>query len=260
MDIRLDKRRALVTGANSGIGRAIALALGAAGAKVAVNYAVNPDAAKAVVADLETAGGEALAIEADVSNPDQVAAMFAQVDTAWGGLDILVNNAGIDGKPGLTWESDPATWRRAVDVNLFGSYLCAREALRRMVAEKRGVVLNMSSVHERIAWTGFGAYTASKAGISMLSKTMAQEAAPFGVRVMALAPGAIQTEINANVWQDPTMLKDLIGKIPMARMGQVDEIAAMAVFLVSDAASYSTGTTVFVDGGMLDYPDFAHGG
>ncbi len=260
MEIKLDKRRALVTGGNSGIGRAIALALGAAGARVAVNYVVDPDAANAVAGSLKQAGGEALAIEADVSDPGQVASMFKQIDDAWGGIDILVNNAGIDGKPNLTWDGDPEDWRRPIEINLFGSYLCAREALRRMVAQKHGVVLNMSSVHERIAWTGYSAYAASKAGVSMLSKTMAQEAAPHGVRVVALAPGAIQTEINRNVWQNPVMLRDLQTKIPMGRLGKVDEIASIAVVLVSDVASYATGTTVFIDGGMLDYPDFAHGG
>ena len=147
-----------------------------------------------------------------------------------------------------------------IDINLMGPFLCAREALRRMVAQKRGVILNMSSVHEVIAWSGFSAYTASKAGLGMLTKTLAQEAAPFGVRVVALAPGAIQTPINQDVWSNPQMLADLQEKIALGRMGSPEEIARMAVVLLSDAASYVTGTTVFVDGGMTDYPSFAHGG
>jgi NAD(P)-dependent dehydrogenase (short-subunit alcohol dehydrogenase family) len=160
----------------------------------------------------------------------------------------------------LTWEADPAEWRRVIEVNLMGSFHCAREALKRMVAQKSGVVLAISSVHEVIAWTGYGAYTATKSGLGMLTKTMAQEAAPHGVRVLALAPGAIKTDINKSVWSDPTMYADLVRKIPLARMGTVEEIARMAVVLLSDQASYVTGTTVFVDGGMTDYPDFAHGG
>ena len=145
-------------------------------------------------------------------------------------------------------------------VNLVGGFLCAREALKRMVAQRRGVVLNLTSVHEKIAWGGYGAYAASKAGLSMLTKTMAQEAAPFGVRVLSLAPGAIRTPINRAVWSDPASLADLLTKIPLGRMGEPDEIARVATFLVSDAASYLTGSTVYADGAMTDYPDFAHGG
>lgn len=260
MEISLKNRRVLVTGGNSGIGKAIALALGKAGARVAINFVKGPEAAAAVAEEIKTMGTDAITIEADVSNADAVKAMFKTIDDTFGGIDILVNNAGMDGKPARSWESDPETWRKPVDVNLFGSYLCARSALERMTAQKSGVVLNMSSVHEMIAWTGYSAYAASKAAISMLSKTLAQEAAPFGVRVLCLAPGAIQTDINRNVWEDPAMLKDLKDKIPLARMGQVEEIANMAVVLCSDFASYVTGTTIFVDGGMLDYPDFSKGG
>ena len=260
MEIRLNGMRALVTGANSGIGRAIAIGLAQSGARVAVNYVAAPEKADAVVAEIRAAGGDAIAVQADVSDAAQVAAMFARLDEAWGGIDVLVNNAGIDGGASVSWEADPAKWRRVIDINLAGAFLCAREALRRMVAQKSGVVLGISSVHELIAWTGFSAYTASKAGGAMMMKSMAQEAAPFGVRVLALGPGAIKTPINENVWSDPKMYADLIAKIPLGRMGTPEEIAAMAVFLVSDAAAYVTGTTVFVDGGMLDYPDFSHGG
>ncbi len=260
MEIRLDGKRALVTGANSGIGRAIALALGEAGAKVAVNYVAGPAEADAVVEAIRQGGSEGLSVQADVADPQQVAALFARLDQAWGGLDLLVNNAGIDGHPALGWEADPAAWRRVIGVNLLGAYHCAREALGRMVARKSGVVLNLSSVHEVIPWTGFSAYTASKAALGMLTRTLAQEAAPHGVRVAALAPGAIRTPINQNVWGDPRLYADLLEKIPLGRMGTPEEIARMAVVLLSDAASYLTGTTVFVDGGMTDYPDFAHGG
>ncbi|HEV2439960.1 MAG TPA: glucose 1-dehydrogenase [bacterium] len=257
MDLDLRGRRAVVTGANSGIGRAIALALAGEGARVCVNYVSHPEAAQAVVAE---AGGTAIAVQADVADPAQVARMFAEVEQTWGGIDILVNNAGIDGARVLGWEQTPDAWRRVLDINLTGAYLCAREALRRMVPAKRGVVLSLTSVHERIPWTGYGAYTASKAGLSMLTKTLAQEAAPSGVRVLALAPGAIQTPINRDVWGDPAQLADLLTKIPLGRLGTVDDVARMVAVLVSDIAGYVTGTTLFVDGGMTLYPSFMRGG
>jgi NAD(P)-dependent dehydrogenase (short-subunit alcohol dehydrogenase family) len=260
MEIKLTGKRALVTGANSGIGEVIALALADAGAKVAVNYVVNPEAAQAVAGKVRDKTGDTLALEADVGNAEQVAQMFEAIDFAWGGLDVLVNNAGIDGPRAYGWESDPTAWRRVIEINLLGAFHCSREALRRMVAQTSGVILNLTSVHEAIPWSGYSAYTAAKAGASMLTRTLAQEAAPHGVRVLAIAPGAIQTPINQAVWSDPQGLSDLIRKIPIGRLGQREEIAQMAVFLVSEAASYVTGTTVFVDGGMTDYADFAHGG
>ena len=260
MEIKLDRTRVLVTGANSGLGAAIARELAAAGARVAVNYVVHPEATEALLADLRKAGGEAIGVQADVSDADQVTAMYGELDRQWGGIDVLINNAGIDGAAARAWEADPATWERVLRINLYGSFLYARSALQRMVAQKSGVILNMSSVHERIAWSGFSAYTASKAGLAMLTQTLAQEAAPFGVRVLALAPGAIRTPINQNVWSNPDSLRDLLTKIPLGRMGEPEEIARVATFLVSGMASYMTGSTVYCDGAMSDYPEFAHGG
>lgn len=260
MQIKLDGQRALVTGGNSGIGAAIVRELAATGARVAINYLVHPELTSALVTELQAAGAVAVGVQADVSDGGQVDAMYAELDRQWGGIDILVNNAGIDGAPAPTWEADPANFERVLRVNLQGSFLCARAALQRMTRQRSGVVLNMSSVHERIAWSGYGAYTASKAGLAMLTQTMAQEAAPFGVRVLALAPGAIRTPINQNVWSNPGSLRDLLTKIPLGRMGEPAEIAQVATFLVSGAASYMSGNTVFVDGAMTDYPEFAHGG
>jgi len=260
MNIRLDGKRALVTGGNSGIGAAIALALAAAGAQVAINYVTHPETAEEMVTQIESAGGKALALKADVADPAAIAALFAQLDSAWGGIDILINNAGIDGGRALSWEADLAAWRKVIDVNLLGAFYCAREALQRMVAQKYGVVINVSSVHEEIAWSGYSAYAASKAAVSMLTKTLAQEAAAFGVRVLSIAPGAIKTPINRSVWSDPQSLVDLLVKIPLNRIGEPTEIANMVVVLASEVASYVTGRTIFVDGGMTDYPDFAHGG
>lgn len=250
-------RRVLVTGANSGLGAAMARAFAAEGARVAINYLTDPEAADALVGDC---GGEAVGLMADVSDPAAVATMFARLDQCWGGLDVLVNNAGIDGHAALGWEADVDAWGKVIDVNLKGAFLCARQALCRMVPQGSGVILNTSSVHEVIAWTGYSAYAASKAGLSMMSRSLAQEAAPHGVRVLCIAPGAIRTPINRQVWQDPEGRRDLLGKIPLGRLGEPEDVARMAVVLASDIAGYVTATTVFVDGGMTDYPSFAHGG
>lgn len=260
MNIKLEGKRALVTGGNSGIGAAIALALADAGSKVAINYVAHPEVADELMRAIQQKQGEAISIRADVSDPSAVAQMFRQIDAAWGGIDVLINNAGIDGEHALGWETDIAAWRKVIEVNLFGAFYCAREAVKRMVRQKSGVVLSTSSVHEEIAWSGYSAYTASKAAVSMLTKTLAQEAAPHGVRVLAVGPGAIKTPINRSVWSDPQSLQDLLGKIPLHRIGEPEEIARMVVVLVSDVASYVTGRTIFVDGGMTDYPGFAHGG
>jgi len=260
MDIRLDGKRAVVTGGNSGIGEAIVLALAEAGARVAINYVTDPETAVMLVQRIQGQQGRAMAVKADVSDPVAVAAMFKSIEAEWGGIDVLVNNAGIDGGRAFGWEADSEVWRKVIEVNLMGTFFCAREALQRMVPQHSGVVINVSSVHEEIAWSGYSAYTASKAAVSMLTKTLAQEAAPHGVRVLAIAPGAIRTPINRSVWNDPGNLQDLLEKIPLNRIGEPEEVARMVVVLASDIASYVTGRTVFVDGGMTDYPDFAHGG
>jgi len=258
--IDLSGRRALVTGASSGLGRAIALNFAAAGARVGVHYLKDRAAAEAVVAQIQQAGGEAAAFGGDVSQPAQVEKLFADVDTAFGGLDILVNNAGMDGARELCADSDPEHWQKVIAVDLQGPYYCTRQALKRMLPQRRGVILQITSVHEFIPWAGYSAYTSAKAALSMFTKTVAQEVATQGVRVLAIAPGAICTPINAAVWGNPDSLRDLDQKIAMSRLGEPDEIGRVAAFLASDLASYITGTTLAVDGGMLIYPDFNHGG
>lgn len=258
MKISLDGKRALVTGANSGIGQAIAQGLARAGARVGINYLVHPEAADLVVRGIGP--DRALAVQADVTDEREVQAMFEKFDQAWGGLDVLVNCAGIDGKRAFGWEADCEAWRHVIEVNLFGAFNCARQALQRMVKQESGVVLNVSSVHEVIPWSGYSAYIASKAGLAMLTKTLAQEAAPHNVRVLAIAPGAIKTPINQEVWADTSMLDDLLAKIPEGRMGSVEDVADVAVLLASDAARYMTGSSVYVDGGMTLFPSFTHGG
>lgn len=260
ISIDLSGRRALVTGANSGLGRAIALNLAAAGARVGVHYLSDRAAADAVVREIAAKGGAGAAFTADVSRLNDVDRMFSEVDAAFGGLDILVNNAGMDGKRALCSDSDPAAWQAVIAVNLSGCYFCTRQALKHMVPQKRGVILQITSVHEFIPWAGYSAYTSAKAALSMFSKTVAQEVATQGVRVLAIAPGAIRTAINADVWSQPASLRDLDQKIAMGRIGEADEIGRVAAFLASDLASYITGTTLAVDGGMLIYPDFSHGG
>jgi glucose 1-dehydrogenase len=260
MQIDVTAKRVLVTGGNSGLGAAMVRAFGAAGAKVAVNYVSHPEEAAALVDGLKKAGGEAIAVHADVCDAAAVEAMFTTLDATWGGIDVLINNAGIDGPRAVGWEADIDAWRQVIDVNLTGAFLCARQALKRMIPAKSGVVINISSVHQVIAWSGYSAYAASKAGLTMMAKTLAQEAGPYGVRVLCIAPGAIATRINADVWQDLKGRKDLLDKIPMGRIGQPEDIARMAVVLASDVGSYVTATTVFIDGGMTDYAGFMHGG
>ena len=256
----LSGRKALVTGGDSGIGAAISLALAGAGADVAIVFHSNAEAADAVVKQIEGLGVKGMSLQGDVSEPGDVDKIFSAMTVDWSPLDILVCSAGIDGKPARGWEGDPEHWMGVIKINLFGSYLCARQALAQMVERRSGVIINVSSVHEVIPWAGFSAYTASKAGLSMMTKTLAQEAAEFGVRVLAVAPGAIQTPINRNVWDDPEGLKDLLDKIPMGRMGTPEEIGRLVAILASDDSSYVTGTTVFADGGMTLYSSFRHGG
>jgi NAD(P)-dependent dehydrogenase (short-subunit alcohol dehydrogenase family) len=260
MNITLKGKRALVTGGNSGIGAAVVRALADAGAKVAINYLVHPESTQTIVKEIQSKNGEAISIQSDVSDPNAVAQMFEQIDKEWGSMDILINSAGIDGSRAFAWEAEISAWQKVIEVNLLGSFYNSREALKRMIPQKSGVILNVSSVHEIVAWSGYSAYTASKAAIGMMTKTLAQEAAPYGVRVLSIGPGAIKTPINKNVWSDPNSLSDLLEKIPLNRLGEPEDIAQMVVVLVSDVASYITGRTIYVDGGMTDYPDFSHGG
>ena len=257
---RLEGRHAIVTGANSGIGRAIALRLAQEGASVAINYVTHPEAADEVVKEITDSGAKAIAVQADVSNEQQVDAMIERVVAELGGLDIMVNNAGFETQhPFLEMPAD--AWRKVLDVDLTGAFLCAQRAARVMVnSGTGGAIVNITSVHQIIPWGGFAHYCASKAGLDMLTKTAALELADKKVRVNSVAPGAIKTPINQNVWSNPETLKDLLRKIPTERMGETDEIAKAVAFLASDEASYITGAVLFVDGGMTLYPEFRHGG
>jgi glucose 1-dehydrogenase len=246
----LSGRVAVVTGAGSGIGRAIAIGLAGAGASVVVNS--HSEHGRAEADDVVAACGKrARAMMADVSDEAAVARLFKEADAAFGRLDILVNNAGIESAPTQLVDYKVDTFDRIIATNLRGAFLCTREAARRMVAAKRGRIINVSSVHEDLAFPGNSAYAASKGGVRMLMRTVALELAPHGVTVVNLAPGAIATPINQKTLADPKLRQELTDEIPLGRIGQPEEIAAVAVFLASDAASYLTATTVFVDGGLM---------
>jgi glucose 1-dehydrogenase len=266
----LEGQRALVTGASSGIGRAIAIALGQAGADVVVNYVSNPDDAQGVIDEINRCGcghGRSYAYRADISKEDEVQAMFADIDAQLGGLDILVNNAGLQSDAAFD-EMTLAQWNRVIGVNLTGQFLCTREAVRRFkkqgvqtgVSVAAGKVICISSVHEVIPWAGHVNYAASKGGVMLMMKSIAQEVAPFRIRVNSIAPGAIRTPINMEAWDTPEHYRELLKLIPYKRIGEPHEIGRAAVWLASDESDYVHGITLFVDGGMTLYPGFETGG
>lgn len=262
-------QKALVTGASSGIGKAVAMALAEAGADVCVNYPVEAEMDKAdmEVADIRAHGGHAFAHQCDVSKEVEVIGMFERCREEMGTLDIVVANAGIQRDAPLD-EMTLAQWDRVLGVNLTGQFLCAREAVREFrrrgprpgVSRSLGKFICMSSVHEVIPWAGHINYAASKGGVMLMMKSIAQEVAPLGIRVNSIAPGAIRTPINREAWETPEAYRALMKLIPMKRIGEVDDIARATVFLASDEADYVTGTTLFVDGGMTLYPGFEAGG
>lgn len=264
---KLKGQSALVTGANSGIGEAVAVALAADGANVVVNYVSHPENAQAVVKKITDQGGRAIAIKADVSREDEVQSMFRQMFEQFGTIDILVNNAGIQ-KDSPLESMTLADWQLVINVNLTGQFLCSREAVKEFL--KRGVVperscaagkiICMSSVHQVIPWAGHVNYAASKGGIEMMMKSMAQELAPKKIRVNSIGPGAIKTPINHAAWSTPEAAKKLLTLIPYGRIGEPEDIGKVAVWLASDESDYLVGTTVFADGGMLLYPGFSTNG
>lgn len=260
MKIDLTGKRAVVSGGSRGIGEAIVKQLAACGAKVAFSYRSNEEGGQQTLAEMEEGGGTGLLYPLSVGCRESVAEFFQEVDDQWGGVDIVVNNAGMDGKRERLWEIPAEDWERVIEVDLIGTYYMAAEGLRRMVQQGEGVFLAISSVHEQVPWGGHTAYTAAKAGVGMMMKSLSLELAETGVRAVSLAPGAIKTEINQDVWSDPETMADLKKKIPMNRMGTVQEVAETAAYLVSEKASYITGTTVFADGGMASYASFAKGG
>ncbi|ATZ28682.1 SDR family oxidoreductase [Streptomyces lavendulae] len=263
----LKGQKALVTGANSGIGKATAIGLGKAGADVVVNYVADRDSAEEVVREIASYGVRAAAYEADVSQEDQVVAMVDRMVKEFGTIDIMVANAGLQRDAPFT-EMTLAQWQKVLDVNLTGQFLCAREATKEFM--RRGVVpevscaagkiICMSSVHQIIPWAGHVNYASSKGGVQMMMETLAQELAPHRIRVNAVAPGAIKTPINRDAWDTPQAREDLLKLIPYNRIGEPDDIAHAVVGLCSDLMDYVVGATLYVDGGMTLFPGFATGG
>ena len=263
----LKNQVALVTGANSGIGESVARHLAAAGAKVGVNYVVGPDATDAIVADIKANGGDAIALKADVSSETEVQAMFQQLLAAYGTIDIMINNAGLQ-RDSAFHEMTLDQWNFVIGVNLTGQFLCAREAIREFlrrgmrpdVSSALGKIICMSSVHEVIPWGGHANYAASKGGIMLMMKSLAQEYGGKKIRCNSIGPGAIKTPINRSAWDTPEAEQKLLTLIPYERVGETPDIGRAAVWLASDESDYVHGITLFVDGGMTCYPGFATGG
>ena len=266
--MKLEGQVAIVTGASSGIGAGCSKELAKAGATVVVNYPV-PGAkamADAVVNDILSNGGIAISYKCDVSKEDEVESMFKDVIGQFGTVDILVNNAGLQkDSPFISMTLEQ--WNFVLGVNLTGQFLCAREAIREFLrrgddgkSKSIGKIICMSSVHEVIPWAGHANYAASKGGVMLMMKTIAQEYAPKKIRINSIAPGAIATPINHDAWDTQAHLQELLKLIPQKRVGQVEDIGKAAVWLASDDADYVNGTTLFVDGGMTLYPGFEDNG
>jgi glucose 1-dehydrogenase len=263
----LKGQKALVTGANSGIGKAIAIALGEAGADVVVNYRVGDDAALDAVERAGHCGSKCYAHKADVSSEAEVKEMFAKMLKEFGTIDILINNAGLQ-RDAKFEDMTLDQWNTVIGVNLTGQFLCSREAVkefkrrgvRKEVSCSAGKIICISSVHDVIPWAGHVNYAASKGGVMLMMKSIAQEVAPFRIRTLSICPGAIRTPINTDAWKTPEAYKDLMKLIPYKRIGEPEDIGQAAVWLASDYADYITGTNLYIDGGMTLYPGFEAGG
>jgi glucose 1-dehydrogenase len=260
-------QRAVVTGASSGIGRSIACAFAEAGASVVVNYRSSREDAEQIVSEIEKRGGKAIAVQADVSKPKDCEALFEAAERELEGIDVLVANAGLQRDAAFT-EMSLDDWRKVIDVNLTGQFLCAQEAVRRFRRQgldparspALGKILFTNSVHQAIPWAGHVNYAAAKGGMKLLMESMAQELAEEKIRVNAIAPGAIKTPINQDAWDSEEARKGLLKLIPYGRIGEPEDVAKAAVWLASDDSDYVVGTTLFIDGGMQLYPAFREGG
>lgn len=264
---KLKGQTALITGASSGIGKSIAIAMGKAGADVLINYFGDDAGTEEMIKTIEQCGGRAITYQADISQEYQVVKMFDELRNVYGRIDILINNAGIQQDAAFD-DMTLDQWQKVIDVNLTGQFLCTREAVR--MFKKQGVddsiscaagkIVCVSSVHEVIPWAGHVNYAASKGGVLLMMKSIAQEVAPYRIRVNSICPGAIKTPINTSAWSTPEAEKELLKLIPYQRVGEPEDVARVAVWLVSDEADYINGTSIFVDGGMTLYPGFAVGG
>lgn len=263
----LEKQRALVTGASSGIGEAIARAFAEAGASVIVNHRSNQKSAERIVNDIRQRGGVAVAVQGDVSKPESCGRLFEAVQLQLGGVDVVVANAGLQRDAAFT-DITLEDWEKVIDVNLTGQFICAQEAVRcfrrqgpdASRSKALGKIIFTNSVHQVIPWAGHANYAAAKGGLKLLMETMAQELAAEKIRVNAIAPGAIKTAINKDAWESEDAREKLLKLIPYGRVGEPEDIGKAAVWLASDESDYVVGSTLFVDGGMLLYPAFREGG
>jgi glucose 1-dehydrogenase len=270
-NLKFKDQVAIVTGASSGIGKACAIHLASLGAQVVVNYSSNQEEGQKTLDEITANGGNGILVKADVSNEEEVKAMFNETISKYGKLDILVSNAGLQqDSPFL--EMTLKQWQKVIDVNLTGQFLCCREAAKLFVEQSKkgqennhnelsiGKIVLMSSVHDVIPWAGHVNYAASKGGVMMFMKTISQELAPHKIRVNSVSPGAIKTPINKEVWSDPQKYEGLMDLIPYKRIGTPQDVAKAVAWLASDDSDYVNGETLYIDGGMTLYPEFADNG
>jgi glucose 1-dehydrogenase len=248
--MKLEGKTVLITGGSQGIGQGIAFRLAEEGADIAIDYVGNSEAADATVAQIEKRGRRALAIEADISSVDHIHSMMKQAVDSFGGVDVLINNAGVE-KHASIWEATERDYDLVLTINLKGAFFASQAFVQhRMAVKKPGKIINISSVHEELPFPHFTSYCASKGGMKMMMRNLSIELGPYGITVNNIAPGAIETPINSALLNDPPKLKALLENIPLARLGQVSDVAGVAAFLVSPDADYITGATVVVDGGL----------
>ncbi len=266
MNVKLRGQTAIVTGSSTGLGRACALGLAEEGMNVVVNYHSSEEEAREVGQMIRDKGGQAVVVQADVSKEEDVKRLFRACGEAFGHLDVVVSNAGLQADAAFT-DMSLEQWQQVINVDLTGQFLVCREAAKVFRAQgvhdhrrSAGNIICMSSVHDRIPWAGHVNYAAAKGGVRMMMETLAQELAVDKIRVNAISPGAIQTEINSQAWDTEEALEKLLTLIPYGRIGQAEDIAQLCIFLASDVSDYITGTTIYMDGGMTLYPGFRHGG
>lgn len=261
---RLKDKIVLVTGSSNGIGKEIALEMARNGAKVIINYHSSKNDAEEVLKQVKTYT-DGISVQADVSSEKDMKSLFAKAIETFGRIDVVVSNAGMQADAPFL-EMDLKHWQKVIDVNLTGQFLCMNLAARQFVKQEqkigypKGNIICMSSVHDMIPWAGHVNYSASKGGVSMLMKSVAQELAPEGIRVNAISPGAIQTEINKEAWSSKKNMTELMKLIPYRRIGQPIDVAKAAVWLASNESDYVVGETLYIDGGMMLYPEFSDNG
>jgi len=248
--MKLEGKTVLITGGSQGIGQGIALRLAEEGADVVVDYVGSSESADATVAQIQKRGRRGLAVQADISSVGEIHGMLKQAVDSFGGVDVLINNAGVE-KHASIWEATEHDYDLVLTINLKGAFFASQAFVQhRMAAKKPGKIINVSSVHEELPFPHFTSYCASKGGMKMMMRNLSIELAPYGITVNNIAPGAIETPINTALLNDPPKLKALLDNIPLARLGQVSDVAGVAAFLASSDADYITGATIVVDGGL----------